>query len=192
MKMKAMGDMAKKYRSLCLLDTLNKTGKVVRQHVMIGGAVFPLDGMSEIDEKTLLTILEVPPEEHENWDVKREQLDDFMRELVSDNTPQDEEAHALETRIEYKGVKLIPIETPKGVVFLQAGMLRVIADTREGMQLFSRVVYDTNFVVAKRGYMCIAAFGPYKGWVDEQALTELLQVSNAARMIGSQKKGEKA
>lgn len=60
MKIKALAALCKKGKSITILDETDENGQVTRQWICCGTAVYPLDGMPEVTEDTILSVFDVP------------------------------------------------------------------------------------------------------------------------------------
>lgn len=56
MKITRLAALAKEHKSMVIINTVDH-GRIVRQHLMIGLAVYPLDGLPILDGGGLLTML---------------------------------------------------------------------------------------------------------------------------------------
>ena len=85
MRIKALAKAAKEDEFFWLLDEEDEEGEIVRQYVMLPGrAIFPLDGMPIVNEETLLTVMDVPMDKRDEYNVSRIRITNDLKQMVED------------------------------------------------------------------------------------------------------------
>ena len=90
MKIKDLATMAGNCRHMELVNTKDRQGNIVRQHLVLNGvAIFPLDGMQAITPETLLTIADVEEEIRDKYHVHQINMNDMFAARGDDLTETD-------------------------------------------------------------------------------------------------------
>lgn len=173
MKLSALWKLLKKEKNVTIF--LKKGG---RRYICAGLAMYPLDGLPALDEETLLTLMDVPPTDRENWIVRVDVAKPLMMPLMEDNLPEDTPATSTGMAIGWLDKTLILVYTQRGLVLARAECFAPLADCKS-YDLFARTVGESTYLIAKNGYMQIAAIGCEK-LMDKTAETVIM---DAARKI---------
>lgn len=104
----------------------------VIQYIGDGAAAYPVTGLPELDKESLLTIFDVPEKQ---------------REAIS---------------IAYSGKTLKPLQTRRGLVFIESRYLSPVSDILDVLELYERITpRGTPYIVAKAGFLLQAVIMPY-------------------------------
>ena len=182
MKVKALAQYCKKTKYITLLDDVDSQGAVKRQYIHTGTALFPLDGLPLLNEETLLAILDVPQDERSEWEVRRGTTD-AIGFYTEDNNDNDKVAELIGLDFWAGGYSVQPFYTPYGMVTIDADTRRVIADSKKTAEYFARKHGDNVTIIAKNGFMLIAAITPIRRWATEQISMYLSDVSALAEKL---------
>lgn len=180
MKITRLAALAKEQKSMMLINTI-RDESIIRQHLMIGQAVYPLDGFPLMQESELLTLLDVPVEKHMEYYVHSREMWDAMRQYTADNDAEDKEASVCETGISVPWMDVVPMYTQQGVMFIGNDYKRII-DNEKGVGWWSRKTLSGAVVlVAKKGYQTIATIMPDNRWMTDGVCDDLWHIAQAAR-----------
>lgn len=180
MKLSKLGALIKDQKGAEVLDTVDVNGQIVRQHIMLNGAMYPLDGYPQLDKDILLTILDVPKEKRNDYWYKEERHSDCTMQWAEDNPRQsDTPASLCETHIKLPAQELIPVNTHSGMVFIDEAYKKPI-DDETGVDYWCRRMENGTVIVAKRGYQLIAAIAAPTHWATEDVADDLHDIANAA------------
>lgn len=189
MKLSKLGALIKDQKGAVVLDTVDDEGQIIRQHIMLYGAMYPLDGYPQLDKDILMTILDVPKEKRADYWYREEVHTENTQRWADDNPTinKDTPASLLSVRIEtYQGT-LIPVITHHGLVFINAEYKKPISDETE-VEYWCRQMSTGYVIVAKKGYQTIATIGPEQKWATDNVADDLLDIANAARKLCEEKK----
>lgn len=123
-------------------------------------------------------MMDVPPADRENWIVRVGVAKPWMMPLMEDNLPEDTPATSTGMAIGWLDKTLILVYTQRGLVLARAECFAPLADCKR-YDLFARTVGESTYLIAKNGYMQIAAIGCEK-LMDKTAATVIM---DAARKI---------
>lgn len=183
MKIKALAALCKETKRAYLADQINpENGKVERQYLQTGTALYPLDGMPTLNEDTLLTILDVPQDERSEWTVYRADAEG-IREFTADNTDDDKPAQVVSLTFQAGGYDVQPIYTPWGMVTISADTRKPIADSKKTAEYFARRKGERITIIVKNGFMLIAAIRPIQKWATDSAVEYLADIAECAARL---------
>jgi len=189
MKLSKLGALIKDQKGAVVLDTVDADGQIIRQHIMLYGAMYPLDGYPQLDKDILMTILDVPKEKRADYWYREEVHTEKTMRWADDNplTDKDTPASLCSVRIEtYQGT-LIPVITHNGLVFINAEYKKPISDETE-VEYWCRQMSTGYVIVAKKGYQTIATIAPAQNWANDNVADDLLAIANEARRLSEEQK----
>lgn len=189
MKLSKLGALIKDQKGAVVLDTVDNDGQIIRQHIMLDGAMYPLDGYPQLDKDILMTILDVPKEKRADYWYREGAHTEKTQRWADDNPMinKDTPASLLSVRIETYNGTLIPVITHHGLVFINAEYKKPISDEKE-VEYWCRQTSDGYVIVAKKGYQTIATIGPEQNWATDNVADDLLNIANAARKLCDEQK----
>lgn len=188
MKITRLAALAKEHKSIVLINT-EQDGQIIRQHVMVGMAVYPLDGFAQMDGDELLAVLDVPLEKRKEYSVHLRSMDIGLSLLTADNGQTDAEASVTETELRLPWAKILSVYTQSGLLFINADYKRVIEKEKD-VTWWSRTLPSGAVVlVAKKGYQAIASIMPETNWMTEGLCDDLWHIAQAARNAFERQKG---
>lgn len=158
MKINTLMGMARRQR-ICRIHRDAETG---RQWLAVGGGLYPMDGLPEMDKNMLLVMMDVPEHKQDDYSIKCVGMTGQMKYLTADNSPEDRDAMKDGgITISWNGVELLPIYTNREgenrMILVQAEYLRPIADEERNYQLYTRMVDGHPYLLVKKGFGLIAA-----------------------------------
>ena len=182
MKITRLAALAKEYKSMTIVDTW-QDGEVVRQHVVIYGAIYPLDGFPLMDKESMMIMLDVPEEKRKEYTVHRIDMNETLEKATADLLPTpDGQANICRTWLEMPTMELIHVRTQGGIVFMQRKYQQVIEKEKE-VDWWSRSLPGGVMLIAKRGFETIASISAETAWTSEDVLEELQLISSHAREL---------
>lgn len=191
MKLSRLGALIKEQNGAHVLNTMDAEGNIVRQHLMLYGAMYPMDGFPLLTKETLLTILDVPRDKWTEYWYKEENHTDLTRLMAEDNPSanRDTPASLCGVRLETPLADVTPVTTYHGMLFIPSDYKKPISDEK-AVEWWARKMPAGYLVVAKKGYQLIASIAAVKVWATEDTATELMDIANAARRLCEQQKAQ--
>ncbi|MDD3212099.1 MAG: hypothetical protein PHY64_00370 [Eubacteriales bacterium] len=168
MKIKAVANLVKERKTLTLMDEPG------RQHIVVGNAMYPLDGFPVLTEETIFAVLDIPTGERSDYSVLRAPASETYASCLSDNEDDDQEAQLLDMVISVSEETLHPLYTPNGMACIREAERKPIADSAKTAQYFARMIGQKLVIVVKNGFQRIATISPCTGWAQDNA-TEWLR-----------------
>lgn len=155
MKLSALYKLCKKNKSVMLL-----TGDDGRQWIAVEASnLYPMDGLGVLDEGKLLTMMDVPEDERNDWDIFEKEMTEHLQFLAKDNRDDDMPAQKAPVTICVDGDDLRPVYSAYGLVLVREDALRPVADSKKTQELFVRKSTEGLFVIVKNGFELIAVIG---------------------------------
>lgn len=192
MKIKALAALCKKEKSITILDETDENGQVTRQWICCGTAVYPLDGMPEVTEDTILSVFDVPQSDRRLYSVGRGPVNNMSRYLA-DNEDADREATMGSMTIGVGGDVIKPIYTPYGLITIKAEMLKPVEDSSKTAQYFARELPTGTVIVVKNGFQAVATIVQYNHWAMwDRIAEELGDMSRLAARLEEKQRSEDA
>ena len=181
MKLSKLGALIKDQKGAVVLDTVDNDGQIIRQHIMLYGAMYPLDGYPQLDKDILMTILDVPKEKRADYWYREEVHTEHTKRWAEDNPSinRDTPASLCGIRIELPLRTLIAVNTHHGLVFIDAEYKKPISDEIE-VEYWCRQMKTGYVIVAKKGYQTIATIAPAQNWASDNVADDLQDIANGA------------
>lgn len=174
MKIKSIASICKKNKQVALFNQYGRECDTVMQYMGDGNAVYPINGLPELDKESVLTIFDVPEKQREDWFVKYASIPEGINFDDTDETEQFIEQSDLS--IVYSGKILKPLQTRHGMVFIESRYLSPMADFMDVLELYERRTLNGTYIVAKAGFMLQAVIMPYEV-VDKQFVNQLQELA---------------
>lgn len=160
MKIKNIAAICKKTKHIVIFNKRNDDGDTVMQYISDGCAVYPISGLPELDEESLLTIFDIPEKDREKWFVKYAAI---PREINFEDMDANEKP-VIEGNLSivYAGTTLKPLQTRRGLVFIESRYLSPVSDVLDVIDLYERFTPSgTPYIVAKAGFLLQAVIMPH-------------------------------
>ena len=159
MKIKSIAAICKKGKQVVLYNRY-ESGGTLQQYIGDGMTAYPVSGLPELDEESILTIFDVPEKQREDW---------FVRVMPAPEGINFDDTDANEKMIDrdnlsiiYSGHTLKPLQTRRGLVFIQSRYLSPVSDVLDVLELYERFTSSgTPYIVAKAGFLLQAVIMPY-------------------------------
>lgn len=162
MKLNKVVAVCKAVKTAHLIAKLDEGGTISRQFVSDRKAVYPMDGLPLLDETSILSVFDIPKDKHSEWLTKCEDMNSspFLTADLADNDESDAAIYSTGMLINYNDVAMIPYFTPYGVVFVDVNHIKPLADEGDSLEFFARQTIAVTMVVAKTGFLLVAAIAP--------------------------------
>ena len=159
MKIKNIAAICKKTKQIVLFNKRDDDGDTIAQYISDGCAVYPISGLPELDEESILTIFDVPEKDREKWFVKYAAM---PREINFEDIDANEKP-VIEGNLSivFAGTTLKPLQTRRGLVFIESRYLSPVSDVLDVLSLYERFTPSgTPYIVAKAGFLLQAVIMP--------------------------------
>jgi len=159
MKIKNIAAICKKNKYAVIYERYTEGGGVV-QYIGDGAAAYPVTGLPALDKESLLTIFDVPEKQREDWFVQVAGIPSEIsfEDMDANEKPVEREAIS----IAYSGKTLKPLQTRRGLVFIESRYLSPVSDILDVLELYERITPGgTPYIVAKAGFLLQAVIMPY-------------------------------
>ena len=174
MKIKSIAAICKKNKQVVIFNRYSGD-EAVTQYIGDGGAVYPITGLPELDEESLLTIFDVPEKQRADWFVKHMSIPDGIS--FDDTDANERIIEQGNLSIVYAGKTLKPLQTRRGLVFIENRYLSPMSDYMDVLELYERFTPSgTPYIVAKAGFMLQAVIMPYDA-INEQFVKRLQELA---------------
>ena len=160
MKIKNIAAICKKNKYIVLFERYSASGENVTQYIGDGGAVYPVVGLPPLNKENILTIFDVSEKDRENYLVKTADIPMGINFDDTDANEKPVEREALS--IVYSGKTLKPLQTRRGLVFIESRYLSPVSDIMDVLELYERFTQGgAPYIVAKAGFLLQAVIMPY-------------------------------
>lgn len=159
MKIKNIAAICKKNKYAVIYERHTESGGVI-QYIGDGAAAYPVTGLPALDKESLLTIFDVPEKQREDWFVQVAGIPSEIsfEDMDANEKPVEREAIS----IAYSGKTLKPLQTRRGLVFIESRYLSPVSDILDVLELYERITPGgTPYIVAKAGFLLQAVIMPY-------------------------------
>lgn len=159
MKIKNIAAICKKNKYAAIFERQTESGGVY-QYIGDGAAAYPVTGLPPLDKESLLTIFDVPEKQREDWFVNVAGIPSEINfeDIDANEKPVEREAIS----ITYSGKTLKPLQTRRGLVFIESRYLSPVSDVLDVLELYERFTQSgTPYIVAKAGFLLQAVIMPY-------------------------------
>ena len=159
MKIKSIAAICKKGKQVVLYNRY-ESGGTLQQYIGDGMTTYPVFGLPELDEESILTIFDVPEKQREDWFVR---VRDVPEGINFEDTDANEKMIERDNlSIIFSGHTLKPLQTRRGLVFVQSRYLSPVSDVLDVLELYERFTPNgTPYIVAKAGFLLQAVIMPY-------------------------------
>ncbi|MDD3336771.1 MAG: hypothetical protein PHI98_14875 [Eubacteriales bacterium] len=175
MKIKELAKLCRSSRYVTIMNRMDKLGGIGRQWISVGAAIYPIDGMPTVDTETILTVFDVPKDEHKRWSV-READANLLDIYIEDNYTDDREAQIGITSIGLESGVYTPFFTPHGMMMIRNEYLAPLADIKRSMQYYVREVTENTYaIIVKYGMQLAACIGVNRDWARQEGVDDELR-----------------
>ena len=159
MKIKSIAAICKKGKQVVLYNRY-ESGGTLQQYIGDGMTAYPVSGLPELDEESILTIFDVPEKQREDWLVRVMPAPDGIN--FDDTDANEKMIERDNLSIIFSGKTLKPLQTRRGLVFIQSTYLSPVSDVLDVLELYERFTPNgTPYIAAKAGFLLQAVIMPY-------------------------------
>ena len=158
--MKSIARVCAQEKRIFIHDQKDENGDTVMQWIGDGVAMYPALDLPTLDESSIYAIFDIP-EKNRNKYFFRHDMD--MPENVSfaDAVPCENILDPVNIDLCTAGRVLRPMNTQRGLAFLDAKYLLPLADTLDAVEIYERLTPGGNvYFAAKAGFMVLALITP--------------------------------
>lgn len=156
MKIKSIAALCKKVKWVTVFQEYQNSDI---QYIGDRTAFYQVDNLPRLNKESILTIFDIPEKKRGDWVVQVGEAPSYAG--FSDAIEGEEIAEELSPEILYNEKILIPLQTQKGVVFLDKKYLSPLSDVMDVLNLFVRENKDGQiYIVAKTGLALKAVIFP--------------------------------
>jgi hypothetical protein len=169
-----------------LYDRITEDGEVAEQWLGNGGAVYPLHGLPYMQENNLFTLFDITDKQQDKICFRHEHLPTTAINF-EDVDPKESILDREKLTIGHAGRILRPLQTRRGLVFIDTAALQPLADLADTLELYERETEaGGTYIAAKSGFMLVGVIMPYniieKGFVEQvESLAKQCRVAFEAK-----------
>lgn len=168
MKLKKVLSICKTNGLYYLYDRIDRSGEIT-QWLGDACALYPLDGLPILDEESFCAVFDITGKQREKILFRHERLPEHLN--VEDVAAGDKLVREYETTFINGGLRLKPLKTNNGVMFIRSLYLSPLEDVIDMVQFYERTTpQGGSYIVAKAGFLTAAVIMPYvisKKFADE-------------------------
>ena len=168
MKLKKVLSICKTNGLYYLYDRIDRSGEIT-QWLGDACALYPLDGLPILDEESFCAVFDITGKQREKILFRHERLPEHLN--VEDVAAGDKLVREYETTFINGGLRLKPLKTNNGVIFIRSLYLSPLEDVIDMVQFYERTTpQGGSYIVAKAGFLTAAVIMPYvisKKFADE-------------------------
>lgn len=159
MKLKKVGAICNAGGIFYLMDRKDADGEIVGQWLGDGKAMYPLTGLPVMDIENICAMFDITEKKREKLVMRQMDAPDSIN--LEDTAPLERGLDDPKLCVRYDGRDLLPLETSKGVTFIQEKYFLPL-DGLEYMRLYERWGRDGDlfYIVAKIGMIIQAVIMP--------------------------------
>lgn len=171
MKVKAVVSICKKSKVFSLYDDISPEGEVGAQWLGDMGAAYPLAGFPLLEEKTIYTMFDITEKQAEKIHFQRGPLPEAINFKHTDSSERMLDEAKLS--IGMKGRTLMPLQTTRGLVFIDTAYLAPFADIADMLELYERTMPSGQvYIAAKTGLLLAGIILPFQA-INKQFVEQL-------------------
>lgn len=168
MKLKKVLSICKTNGLYYLYDRIDRSGEIT-QWLGDASALYPLDGLPILDEESFCAVFDITGKQREKILFRHERLPEHLN--AEDVAAGDKLVREYETTFINGGLRLKPLKTNNGVMFIRSLYLSPLEDVIDMVQFYERTTpQGGSYIVAKAGFLTAAVIMPYvisKKFADE-------------------------
>lgn len=188
MKIKNIAAICKKNKYAVICERYTESGGVI-QYIGDGAAAYPVTGLPALNKESLLTIFDVPEKQWEDWSVQVVGIPSGINLGDTDANEKPVEWEAIS--IAYSGKTLKPLQTRRGLVFIDSKYLLPLSDISYEMKFYERITSnEIPYIVVKKGSFLKAAIMPYV--INKRSVDDLKRLTEQCVLSLDLREREKA
>lgn len=160
MKIKTLAALCRKNKAFCLYDSQTESGEDGGQWLGDGRAAYPIAGLPYLEEESIYTLFDITDKQQSKILFRHEPLPGGINFEDVDPAEQPLEREKLSLAVD--GKILEPLQTRRGVVFIDAAYLSPLADAADMLELYERrTEAGGTYIAAKLGLLLVGIIFPY-------------------------------
>lgn len=181
MKIKTLAALCRKNKAFFLFDSVSEDGEVGTQWLGDGLAVYPLFNLPYLYEDTICTLFDIPDKQQEKIIFRHQPLPEGIN--FTDADAHEHITNPEKITIGYAGRVLRPIQTRKGLAFIDTAHLAPLDDIADTMELYERTTPSGGtYFAAKMGLLIAGVILPYNNALQKEFVEQLETISGKCRM----------
>lgn len=157
MKIKSIAAICKKSKVIHLYTKREEYS--VMQYIGDGSAAYPLDGVTELDAQSIMTIFDITAKQRDDWFIKEQDLPEEINFGDTDFSEKMLEPEKIQLVMLGKVLKVL--RSSHGVIPIDSKYIAPVMDTSEVMEFYERVTPSgQRYVVIKAGFLLQAVVSP--------------------------------
>ena len=180
MRIKAIAGICKKSKSICLVDKESSDGKHTAQWVGDAGAFYPVDGLPYMEMDGIFTIFEIAEVQKEKFSTQHLPAVPEGGITFEDTAPYEARLESGDMTINADGRTLKPLQTSRGLVFIDTKYLAPLAPLFDFLEFYERQMASGRpYVAVKAGLILYAVIMPVNAIHDDfvKVLKEIAEQS---------------
>lgn len=178
MKLKKVASICSRSNFFCLYDRQEADGEV-SQWLGDSSAIYPIQGLPYMDEENIYSMFDISAKKQEKIVFRHQRAPEGIN--LSDTDPTERRVDEEGLSLIYDGGMLKPLQTRRGISFIQSKYLSPLDDVADMVQLYERVTpHGMTYIVAKTGLFLAAVIMPYSV-INEKFVNQLSALAQQCR-----------
>lgn len=162
MKIKNIASICKKSKHFIIYQKLTNDGEITQQYISDGFAVYPLEDLPILDEKSVLTILDIPKDKHCEYSVSVSRISQVYLNF-DDAESGEEQIDYSDIFIGYGGKMMRAFFSQQGAMFVSTKYFSPLNSDFDSLTFYKRATaHGTTYIVVKEGLFAKAFLLPIK------------------------------
>ena len=189
MKIKNIAAICKRNKFIAVINRYTRNGTLT-QYIGDGAACYPVFGLPELDGESVLTIFDVPEKDREKYIVQEREAP--MGINFEDVDPTERLIDKRMMSLISSGRVLRPMQTSRGLVFIESRYLSPVSDVMDVLELYERYTpAGQPYIVAKAGLLLQAVIMPCEV-INQQFVDQLDELTRmCALALGEKERKER-
>lgn len=178
MKLKKVASLCSRSKFFCLYDR-QETDEEVSQWLGDSSAIYPIQGLPYMDEENIYSMFDISTKQQEKIVFRHQRAPQGIN--LSDADPTERRVDEDGLSLVYDGGMLKPLQTRRGISFIQSKYLSPLEDVADMVQLYERETpQGAPYIVAKTGFFLAAVIMPYSV-INEKFVNQLSELAQQCR-----------
>ena len=147
MKMKNIGDLCRKSKTVSLHIHPDSKGEGVIQYVGTDSFIYTIDGLPRLTKESALSIFDVPADDREDCDF----FETDIRDVIMQDVHMEEVEREL-VRVGCFGHEFVCFNVGGDILFINEKAFAPLKDEMDGLEFKCRAIRDAKAIVAMRGF----------------------------------------
>jgi hypothetical protein len=185
MKIKSIARICAQDKRIFIYDKRQSDGEIDMQWIGDGSAMYPAFDLPLLEEESIFAIFDIPEKNRDKYLFQHKNVPErlsFEDQVLCENI--------LDTgklEIAVAGRILKPLQTQRGLAFIDAKYLSPLSDSLDTLELYEQLTPDGQvYIVAKAGFMVMAVIMPYD-IINENFVKQMEELTRQCRFALSNK-----